>query len=362
MHLALVGGGVIGLAAATRLARDGHDVTILEKGSLGAETTSRSAAVFMWQEPYPSRFGFDLRGRSWETYGPLVDDGRLSHNRVGALYVAESTDLAADFRAAAATLREWGHEAEYLDAVDLPKHGVEPDGYEGGLYSPGEGYFDPTEVVDCFAEDAREAGVDIREGTTVTDLRWDGDRVVGVETDDGDVEADYVVNAAGPWSPQLNAMADVSLPLKHTYGPILVLNGDPGPLPFTMFEAKQYLRPLGNGGAYAGRYATAYDDGERLDPDASYEPDDAFRDEISELLDRITPLGEFEIREEWVGLRTVTPDGLPTVGHTSTPGFLVACGMNGLGVTLAPVVADVLANAVADEEDEARRGLRSDRF
>lgn len=353
MHVAIVGGGVVGTALAARLAAaPDAEVTLLEREALGSGTTAASAAVFTWQDAHPSAFAHRLRERAWETYGPLVADGTLDFERVGALTVAETGSYAADLREAAATLRGFGLGAETLGADGLEARGVAGGAYRAGLFTPEEGYFDPGQVVAAFADRATADGADLRTGVAVTDVRTDGAGALGVETADGSVEADAVVNAAGPWAPRVNGFVGVDAPLRHTHGPILVLEGgDPTERPFTMFESAKYLRPVGDDGAFVGRYETEYANGAPLDPDDADPVDDAFRAEANALVESAAPdLRGATVADEWVGLRTVTPDGLPLVGETGVPGYFLAAGMSGLGVTFAPAVADALAAELVGSE------------
>ncbi|MDX1746176.1 MAG: FAD-binding oxidoreductase, partial [Halobacteriales archaeon] len=144
----------------------------------------------------------------------------------------------------------------------------------------------------------------------------------------------------------VNAMVDVSLPLRHTRGPILVLEaGDPIDLPYVLFESGAYFRGEGETKALAGRLAKEFDRAETLDPDVPPRVEEAFyRDVADRTGARIPALADATVVNDWLGLRTVTPDKRPILGPTAVDGFLVATGMSGLGVTLAPAVADRLAD------------------
>jgi sarcosine oxidase subunit beta len=150
-------------------------------------------------------------------------------------------------------------------------------------------------------------------------------------------------------------MAGVSLPLRHNVGPILVLDHESdAPLPFVEFENGQYLRGEGRRQVFAGRYGAGYDEAERIDLDAARAVDEGFRLALGDLFERFLPdLVDAGVANEWVGVRTLTPDGRPFVGGTDVEGYYVATGMNGLGVTLAPVVGEHLASVVAGRGSDA---------
>jgi sarcosine oxidase subunit beta len=304
-----------------------------------------------------------LRADSWAFYGRLVEDGTLEFSRIGGLYPAEGADGLDRLGAAAGTLGEHGVRTELLDAAELERFGLEPDGLVGGLHVPDEGYLDPAGVVQFLLGEARAAGVRVETGTAVTDvLVGDGEAsrgsgagggaasegVVGVVAGGERVPASGVVNAAGPWAPSVDAMAGVDLPLRHNRGPILVLDhGTDPPLPFVEFEDGHYVRGEGRRQVFAGRYGAGYDAAGRLDPDAARSVEESFRLAVGERLGRHLPgLVDAGVAADWVGLRTVTPDGRPFVGGTALDGYYVATGMNGLGVTLAPAVGEHLASVV----------------
>ena len=364
MHVVIVGGGIVGTTLAARLAAaDPVRVTLCERDALGSGTTSASAAIFITQQSDPTEYDDQLRRRSWETYGPLVADGTLSFEQVGQFTVAASEAYAAHLRDAAEGLREFGSDAEWLDADDLPEFDLAVSDHVGALYTPAEGYFDVEELVEHFSQEARDQGARIRAGDGVIDVRTDDEGVTAVETEAEVIPADAVVNAAGPWAVEVNGFLDVEAPLRHTVGPILVVEGDDHDVPFAIFESKLYVRPVGSDGAYVGKYRTEYADGEVLDPDAPTDVLEAFHDEAEDFLAASVPtLADADVVDEWVGLRTVTPDGRPLVGESSVDGFYLAAGMTGQGVTLAPAVADVLTAEIAGEGSELGDRLAPCRF
>ncbi len=363
MRIVIVGGGIVGTALAARLGEGNDAVTLCERSSLGNETTAASAGMFMWERPSPTRFGQRLRDRAWSTYGDLLEGDAISADRLGILHVAESEGFAATLEEAADTLEGYGIDASVVSPGELSTFGVESDGFAGGLRTTADHAFEPTELVTVFADRARDRGVDVRTGTEVTDVTLEGGAVTGVETDDGHLEADVVVNAAGPWAPTLNEWAGVSLPLCHTLGPMLALEGkSTADLPFTLFESRRYVRPVGDARAYVGEYQTDYVEGQRYEPADLRIPDD-FRAAALSIDDVVPGLVDHSVVDEWVGLRTVTPDGFPIVGETETPGFYAACGPTGLGITLAPAIADVLAETLEGTVDPTVQSrLSPDRF
>lgn len=354
MHVVIVGGGVIGTALAAALAGRA-EVTLLERGSLGEGTTAASMAMVHRQQPAPSEYDQRLRDLAWKRYEPHLDE--LTHTKVGSLYVAESEPFADQLREAAPELRELGVETDYIDAEELSGFGVEAG--IGAIHTPEEGYFEPDELVEHFSARARERGARIETGVEVTGIDPGGE--VEIATTDGEFAADAVVNAAGPWAPAVDRLVGLEFPLRHTRGPILSFSCPRDPEPFTLFERGLYCRSHPEG-LHVGRFATDFEAGERLDPDETLSVPEPFREEVEEFAGTVPAIREREVVDEWVGVRTVTPDGRPLVGGTGVENYHVATGMSGLGVTLAPAVADLLADRLLGAEHELLEALSPARF
>ena len=346
----VVGGGIVGTAVARYLSRGETPVVLFEQNELGSGTSGESVAVFVWQQTRPDRVEHELRERSWAEYERLVDAGDVSFERTGALHVADSDATLDSLRTAATELRSLSVPASVRDPADLAAYGVDPDTTAGGLYTPDDGYLDPSEIGRQYVREATAAGATVETGVEVTDVVVDDGSVAAVETSDGRVPASAVVNAAGPWAPFVNEMVGVSLPLRHNYGPVLVLQADERvSLPFVEFEDGHYVRREGDRQVFAGRYGASYDDATVVDPDHARSVDHEFYLAVERRLSERLTAPDLELVNEWVGLRTITPDGRPFVGATDVDGFFVACGLSGLGVTLAPGVAQFLARVLADD-------------
>ena len=344
--VAIVGGGVVGTSVAYHLRGSDLDVTLYEKSALGAATTAASMAIFMWEPDGPAVA--DLRQRAWREYAALFDEGAVTFTRTGSLRVAETESHVEALESVRSGLGRHDRSATLCTSEEVAPLGLDPGSVVAALHSPEDGYLDAAEAVDHYVEGAREAGVDVEVGEAVTDVLVEDGSVAGVEVAGEPREADVVVNAAGPWAGRIDAMAGVSLPLRHTRGPILALDAEETARPpFAIFERNTYARPFGESGLYVGHYATDYDDAEVVDPDDPRSVDDWFREAARETVETFLPgFEDARTVDEWVGLRTVTPDGHPVVGETAVDGFLVAAGPTGQGVTFAPVVGQLLAEGV----------------
>jgi sarcosine oxidase, subunit beta len=359
MNVGIVGGGVIGTVSAYHLAKRGHVVTLLERDEIGSGTTAASMAVFVWQAVPPSEFAHRLRRRAWEEYSEFVESGELDYARTGLCHVAWSESTLATYREYAEELTAAGVDAEVRTDT-----GPYDDGAAvGTLYTPEDGYFDPVAVAELYAEKAREQEATVRTGTTVTDVVTDSNRVTGLELDDDELAVDAVVNAAGPWVPDVGPAEDSDLPLRRTAGPIVGFETDERTdVPFSLFENDLYVRGYSNG-VYVGHYNTRYRENEDANPDAADTPGDEFERRARDLLSRLGYDGD-DLRRDtsWTGYRTVTPDGLPIVGEGVTENYYLAVGMSGLGITRAPVVGEAVADALDGESSPFLREMLPERF
>ncbi|WP_231184166.1 FAD-binding oxidoreductase [Haladaptatus sp. DYF46] len=359
MNVGIIGGGVIGTSSAYHLAERGHEVTLLERDEIGSGTTAASMAVFVWQSVPPSEFALRLRRRAWDEYSEFVESGELDYTRTGLCHVAWTESTLAAYREYAEELAAAG-----VDAAVRPGAGpYDDDRAVGTLHTPEDGHFDPVAVAELYADKAREEGATVRTGTTVTGVLTDSNSVVGLELGDDEIAADAVVNAAGPWVQDAGPVGDGTLPLRRTAGPIVGFETDEAvEVPFSLFENDLYVRGYSNG-VYVGHYNTQYRESQDANPDATDTPGDEFEHRARVLLTRLGFDGD-ELRRDtsWTGYRTVTPDGLPIVGEGAVENYYLAVGMSGLGVTLAPVVGESVADAIDGESSPFLREMSPERF
>jgi sarcosine oxidase subunit beta len=374
MDALVVGGGVVGLSAAYSLADRGVDVTLVEKGSLGNASTARSAGGIRSQ--FSTRVNVELSLASKEVWDSFeerfgVDIG-LRKN--GYLFLARSEETAEQFRENVAMQRELGAESELLTPAEATEHcpGVDPDRFRAATYNPDDGVADPNLAVQGYAAAAREAGVDIRTKTAVTDIHLDDGRVVGADVSaDGETErlaVDYVVNAAGAWAARVGELAGVDLPIAPRRRQIAVVEPSvtvPESAPLTIdLDTGSYFRPERDGIALVGGHFAETDPD--ADPDRYDEGVDI--DWAAEAVERAGAYAEYfgpetRIRRGWAGLYAVTPDHHPIV-ETSVPGLVTAAGFSGHGFQHAPATGRIVADLVLAGETDVvdLSALARDRF
>ncbi|MFW6448122.1 MAG: NAD(P)/FAD-dependent oxidoreductase [Halobacteriota archaeon] len=354
MTTVVVGGGIVGLASAYHLADAGADVVLLERGSLGTQSTGRSAGGIRQQFSTPvnvefSRASLPVWERFEERFG--VD---IALRQTGYLFLARNSATAERFEANVAMQRELGVDAEFIEPEAAVEHcaGLDPAPFEAATYLGTDGFADPNLAVQGYASAARTAGVDIRTKTPVTDLVVERDAVVGVETVAGRIAADAVVLAAGAWTSELAAKAGVDLPISPRRRQVATVEPDepvPETDPLTIdLDVGSYFRPERGGLAIVGGHFDGTDP--PVDPDGydtSYDLPWALAalERAAAYTSYFGP--ETRIRDGWAGLYAVTPDHHAIIDE-ARPGLVVAAGFSGHGFQHAPATGRVVSELVVE--------------
>jgi glycine oxidase len=200
---------------------------------------------------------------------------------------------------------------------------------------------DPRALATAACKAAKHRGVDISSGSAVTNLVISNGHVTGVSTDKTTYSASVVVNCAGAWAGQLPPHHFPTRPVK---GQMLSVIGH-HLIRHVIRTPEVYLVPRSNGRLLIG--ATV----EEAGYDKRTVPGTIQR--MHEAAIRVIPtLANARVLEAWAGLRPGTPDDLPILGATATPGYFAATGHFRDGILLAPVTAQVMAQVITGEKPE----------
>lgn len=220
MRVAIIGAGVVGAMAAWRLARAGHEVTVLEQFQLDHDRGSSFGDSRIVRRVYADPLYTQLMAEGYELWDELqaaVPDTEIL-NRAGGLFFGPADHP--DLLAARNALAQAKVDHEVLDPAETrrryPAFVLQPG--EIALYEPGMGYARASNVVRSAARLARSAGAAIREETSVARVESasSGTSVRLITQAGEEIEADRLLIAAGPWSGPLLATLGISLPLKVT--------------------------------------------------------------------------------------------------------------------------------------------------
>ncbi|MCB9466216.1 MAG: FAD-binding oxidoreductase [Candidatus Eisenbacteria bacterium] len=237
---------------------------------------------------------------------------------------------------------------------------LEPNGLIGGTFSPGDGSASPLLATHGFFKKAVELGADFAFRETVTAIRTEGGRVVGVTTDKGRFDAPVVINATGGAARAVSQLAGLDVPVQ----PDSHEAGVTEPVARFLSPMIVDIRPdVGSKNYYFYQHRT----GQVIfciTPDPPIVGED--RRETSEFLPmiarrmvRLMPrLRELKVRRTWRGLYPMTPDGSPIVGWApELKGYVHAVGMCGQGFMLGPGLGQLITRLVREETTEEDRDV-----
>lgn len=343
--VAVVGGGVIGLAVAWRAAQRGLRTVVLDAGEAGAW----QYAAGMLAPVTEAEFGEDallalgLRAAEGfpafcaELAGAAECDPAL--RRTGTLVVARDADEADELERLLEYRRSLGLAVERLRPSQARR--AEPalaPTVRLALDVAGDGAVDPRRLVRALRVAVERAGGKVREAR-VDGLATDGDRVTGIRLSHGALPARHVVVAAGAWSARL-----APVPVRPVKGQIMRLRDPRGGelVTRTIRGRGGYLVPRGDGRYVLG--ATVEERGWDTAPTAG-----AAFELIRDMAELVPGVLELEIEELGAGLRPGTPDNLPIVGPGARPGLVWATGHYRNGVLLADVTAEAVVSVLAGD-------------
>ena len=368
----VIGGGVIGTSIAMHLGRMGAGrVLLVEKGHLAGGASGRSGAMVREHYLHPVLVKMAMEASDiFHNFGDAVG-GDARFTQTGRLLLFGENDEAA-VRANVEMNRELGVEINTLTPSEIlqvvPQ--VSLEGVTMGLYEPNSGHADPMATTYVYAEQARNRGAEILTGCAVTGIRVAGGRVVGVETDDGPIEADAVVAATGPWVNRLAAPMGETLPITPIRVQMVHLRRPPSLESLSTnvidYTTGGYYRVNDGFKTLVGGEAPE-DMGEVVNPDAFGL--NADHDTITRFWDRAkrrfpgfdaaTPMGGYG------SLYDMTPDGNPILDESGVvEGLHWAVGFSGHGFKLSPVVGRMVAELVmhGDSSGHPIRAFRASRF
>lgn len=394
-EILVLGGGVVGLSCAYYLLASGHNVSVIDQGSMGSGSSHGNCgtltpshcmplampgviqtalkwllradaplrikprldpSLLRWLIDFARRCNWTdfsatsaLKApfllRSCELIADLVQREGLDceYEKLGSLYVYRD---ARHFEASSwlpRVLGEVGIPIQTLQGSEVEAR--EPalkSGVVGGYFNPGDAQLRPDRYVAELARVVRERGGRLHEHTRIESIRQERGRITAVLTSDGVHAARNVVLALGAWSPALARQLGLRLPIQPGKGYSITYNRPARcpRLPLTLKEASVCVTAWGSGYRLGSTMEFAgYDDSlnrRRLD---------ALRRAASEYLHE--PEGD-EVGEEWFGWRPMTPDDLPVLGPVPCiENLCMATGHGMLGVTMSALTGLLVSEWVA---------------
>ena len=389
--VAIIGGGVVGLAAALHLAEAGYDVALFEKGGFGAEQSSRNWGWIRKQGRDPRELPLMLRSAAlWREYA--ARGGEFGYRVGGITQLAETEAILEERARWLVHAQDHQIETRLLSSSEVAERlGEGAPRFAGGLITPSDAFAEPDKAMASLTTLASDAGARLHDRTAVRGLVRRGGRVSGVVTERGELACDAVILAGGAWSRTFMEHLGLALPQlavrstafrtstveRFTEGPIgatgasIRPRGDGGytigrvgaasfdliPAAFAHLRAflpllagrwrgtkvrvgRSYFGPLGRT-RWADDEASPFEAVRILDP----EPDMGLAQRVFASAQRVHPaLAEARIAKAWAGMIDVTPDEVPIIDSVEgLPGLVVATGLSGHGFGLGPGAGQLAA-------------------
>jgi glycine/D-amino acid oxidase-like deaminating enzyme len=312
----------MGASIAFHLASLGaRDVVLADRQGVAAGATSKAMGGVRQQ--FSTAAEVRLAQASIRFFEEL---GSPLFEQVGYLFVATTEEGLAELEERRELQAELGVPVERVDPAFV--EGLETDDVLGAVNCATDGVADPPAVTRELVRRALKLGVEVREGTDAAEL-----------------DADMLVIACGPWSPELAAKRGVELPIRPLCRQLL----ETGPLELPddlpmVLEAENgfHFRRRGN------KLVLAMTDPE---PRWGFEErvdESLIPDRLARLHHRYPPAAQATIERSWAGLYDMTPDAHPILGEVAE-GVYAACGFSGHGFMQSPAVGRALAEQILGE-------------
>jgi glycine oxidase len=336
----VVGGGIIGLSLSIALRKRGAAVLVVERGEPGREASHAAGGMLVdcplethaalqplataSARMYPE-FAYELELESGMKVD-LRDQGTISFP---ALVEVEEWATCSSANALAAPM------LAQLEPALVPS--------DRPAFYLKERSVDPRALTAAAWTTAKRRGVDFSSGDEVTAVNLSDGQVNGVTTTKTSFLAPKVVNCGGAWSGQIGPHRFPTRPVK---GQMLCLASPARELLKHVIRSPEiYLIPRSDGRILAGASVEEAGFDKRTDPATMQRFHRA-------AITLIPELRNAKIIEDWAGLRPGTPDALPILGATATPGYYVATGHFRDGILLAPITAEVVAAVIEGRTPE----------
>jgi sarcosine oxidase, subunit beta len=348
----IIGGGGHGLATAYYLAtRHGiTNVAVIERDFIGSGNSGRNTTIIRANYGIPESVAFYQH--SLEMYQGLEAEMGcdIMHAGRGQLWMAHSTSTARVEQSRALINTACGAETVYIDGDECKRMVPQLDITGGGKYPVlGASYHAQAatarhdRVVWSYAQGAMRAGVHVLQHTGVTGLIKDGDRVVGVETNRGTINAGIVMSAVGGNVTQVADWADVRLPIRTHALQAFVTNGYAQDFPMIVSsnDLVFYVSQTARGQMLIG---AEYDAAPSFQRGTSFQ----YLQSCSAKALTVLPfLGKLRILRSWAGICDVSMDFSPIMGHTGTDGFVISTGWGTWGFKAIPAGGEAMAEVIA---------------
>ncbi|MHB1677042.1 MAG: glycine oxidase ThiO [Sulfuriferula sp.] len=335
----IIGGGVIGLATAFRLANEGAAVTIVERKAIGTEASWAGAGILAPLLPWQySAAVNDLCHHSAALYPDWIT-AIQSISGLDAEYWRCGMQILPPFDSAAA--HRWCEQHQWpLETIASPDHLTNAAPL---LWLPEVAQVRNPRLIKSLRTAVLAQGVCLLEHTEVLGLSFNESYVEHVLTAQGKLTAQTYITCAGAWSQGILADHPPAKTIKPIRGQMLLFQADPDCLRHIIYHQGIYIIPRADGHILVG--STLEDVG--FDKTTTSEAKKMLRDHAFSLL---PALRSAVLRQHWSGLRPGSPDNIPTIArHPIIDNLYINAGHFRYGVTMAPLSAELMADLIRNK-------------
>jgi glycine oxidase len=350
----IVGAGIIGLALAIELNKQGLRVLVVEKGEPGREASWAAGGMLVDSPAETRRELQELAKASARMYPEFVHElqdesglkidlrsqGTLLLSRAETRQSPGGTQQADD---SPLSLAELEPALQELDLQELDLQAGQGDATRFTAQFLQERCVDPRDLTAAAVAAARHRGIDFSSGDHVLDVEVADGKACGVRTNKTRFAAGVVVNCAGAWAGQIGPHPFPTRPVKGQM--LCVVMPEKEMVRHVVRAPEVYLIPRSDGRMLIGATSEEAGFDKRVVPETILKLRQA-------ATDLVPKLAEARFLQAWAGLRPGTPDGLPILGATTTPGYFVATGHFRDGILLAPATARVMGQVIAGKKPE----------
>ncbi|MBQ9016320.1 MAG: FAD-binding oxidoreductase [Firmicutes bacterium] len=369
----VIGAGVIGTSVAYHIQKKGYSVCLVENGDVASGTSSHCDAVALICDKDP---GIDTK----QGYASLLRFKELREElsydfdfvQRGCLYVCESEpEMEAAKQYVEAQVAD-GYDMWMLDRKEIfEKEPYLARDLIGGFWSDPDAGVNPYKLCFAFVNELKKLGAAVMPHTEVLDIRLKDGRVDAVITDQGEIGCEKVVNCAGVWAPFIGRMVGIDIPIQPRKGCIMISErGNPvvhqkvqefGYM-MSKFDSISYTRnvdpiieennvamvieptPADNFMLGSNRALKGYNIASEID---------VMKAEAMRGIRFFPILKEINCIRTYAGMRPFVVDHLPIVSEVEEiPGFYIAAGHEGDGISLSAITGKMMSQIIAGEETD----------
>jgi len=345
-ELVIIGGGIIGLFSAYFATELGlKDIVIIEKKYLGSGSTFRCATGI--RASFTTEEHITLQKESIELWKKLSKQLGFYYVQGGYIWLFRKDEQLKAFSEYSKLHNKYGVPTRIITPEEIREKApmINLEGIIGGLFDPIAGKANPFGVVYALAEELRKRGVKMQTRTKVHRIIIENNKIKGVSTDNGEIEAEKVLIAAGYGSREIAKTAGVDLPLRNVPHHALITE-----------KFREAFKPLLIDWTYSAYIVQVEEGGFLMGMDVEERPNQPlyqrndFIPRMARVAVRLFPwMKNINVLRYWPGYYVMSPDSHPILGPIEeVDGLFVATGFSGHGFMMAPIAGEVIAEWLVD--------------